>query len=281
MKFRPVLLPILALVLSLSASAQSLSDVLKALQQQDDQADTTKVNVLPKADPNQSEADFLKNAYDATFLLYRQDAGGNMSAACTATSITPSDNGYALLTAAHCISDDYIYFVTKDEENPKVFYQVDAEMCGKKGSGMDFCFLHVTTNDKFAVVPIGKQPEGVGGQAVASITSPLGLGKQVFRGSIATPHVKRPILLKEKDEETEGNWYDYILFQMPGVNPASSGSALLCLDQRAICGVVVGVMATPMGAEQVAQPIDIVVSKLEATHVAYRVAPKPRVKAKK
>ncbi len=271
-------LPILVLVLSLSAHAQSISDILKSLQQQDQQKNTSKVMILPKADLRQSEADFLKNAYEATFLLYRQDAGGNMSASCTATAIIAGQGGYALLTAAHCMSDDYIYFVTRDEVNPKVFYQVDAEMCGKKGSGLDFCFLHVTTTDKFVVVPLGVNPGGIGGQAVASIESPLGLGKQVFRGSVASPHVKRPILLKDKNG-IEGDWYNYILLQLPGVNPASSGSALLCMGQRAICGVVVGVMATPMGSEQVAQPIDIVVNALEANHIAYRA--KSRVKAKK
>lgn len=273
--FRLLLLLTLVASVAVPSSGQSIEDILKALRTRESQVTTNKAPVLPRPNLQQSEEAFLKNAYAATFLLYRQDEGGNLNAACTATSVVKVDDGYALLTAAHCISTDYIYYVTKDEDSKKAFYFVDASMCGLAGKGLDFCLLHVKTKDSFAVVPLGVNATGVGGEPVAAISSPLGLGKQVFRGSIASPHMKRPVLLKGKDDDDKGNWYGYMLLQMPGVNPASSGSSLLCLNQRAICGVIVGVMATPLGAESVALPINIVVEEIEEHGIAQRAKDGP------
>ncbi len=89
--------------------------------------------------------------------------------------------------------------------------------------------MHVTTDREFPVVAVGASSESVAGEPAASVSSPLGLGKQTFRGFIATPHLKRPVVVKDKDGKVDkddkakdnkstivGRWYDYTLFQMPG-----------------------------------------------------------------
>jgi len=246
--------------------------------------------VWPKANLNQSEQEFLKQAYDATALVYTQNDGGDLIMACTATAVLKNDKGYSFLTAGHCMANnDLVYYLSDDKQDPKTFFKVDKAACGIPAEGADFCLMHVTTDREFPVVAVGVSSESVAGEPAASISSPLGLGKQTFRGFVAAPHLKRPVTLRDKDGKVKdkaddkdkaavvvGRWYDYTLFQMPGVNSASSGSALLCMNQRAICGVVVGILATEAGHEAVALPINIVVEKLEGSALVYRTAPKTK-----
>ena len=250
--------------------------------------------VFSKPNLNQSEQEFLKQAYDATVLVYMQSDGGDLLMTCTATAVLQNDKGYSFLTAGHCMqSDDLVYYLSDDKQDPKTFFKVDKVACGFPARGADFCLMHVTTNQEFPVMAVGVSSESVAGEPAASVSSPLGLGKQTFRGFIAAPHLKRLLTLRDKggkankdskvDDKTAaiiGRWYDYTLFQMPGVNSASSGSALLCMDQRAICGVVVGILATESGHESVALPINVVVERLEASKIAYRTAPKPEAPEK-
>ncbi len=55
-----------------------------------------------------------------------------------------------------------------------------------------------------------------------------------------------------------------MLLQMPGINPASSGSAVGCVSQKAVCGIIVGVISTQIGQEGVALPISRLADELKA-----------------
>jgi hypothetical protein len=272
---KKLLLILLVAVLTMVGSSIAQDIVINIPPQaQQPKVDISKIPVLPKPDLAQSEEAFLKNLYDATFLLYAQDAAGDMGTECTATSFLKYQKGYLLVVASHCIEEKYAYFITDDKEI-KTFTPVDDAACGNPAQGMDFCVIHVTTEQEFATVPLGVNPTGIGGEPVVSINNPLGMGKMVLRGNLASPAVKRPMTETDKAGHTTSNWYDHLLFQMPGLNHGSSGAALICMNQRAVCGVVVGdIQAKGSTASMaVALPINAIVDQIVKAGVARRDEP--------
>src|SRR5262249_53215035 len=58
----------------------------------------------------------------------------------------------------------------------------------------------------------------------------LELGKQTFKGIVSSPKLARPVI------SGDINWTEAMTVQLFGANGGSSGSAIVCLQQRAICG---------------------------------------------
>ena len=259
-----------------SSAAQTVTvpqEIIDALNGKQQKPDLSKISILPKPDSKQSESDFLQNAYNATFLLYAQDSSGDMQIECTATSVLKYQKGFLLVTASHCIEEKYAYFITDDKEI-KTFIPIDDAACGNPGQGMDFCVIHVTTDQEYAVVPLGTNPTGIGGEPLASVSNPLGMGKMVLRGNLAIPALKRP--MSQETDRIKSTWYNHIMFQMPGTFNGSSGAALLCLNQRAICGIVVGDIQMAKNTPpllNVAVPIDEIVNQIVKAGIARREEP--------
>jgi len=195
----------------------------------------------------QSEADFIsKTLYPATVLLFSQDAMGTMKMLCTATAISHDKGVYEFATASHCAANDdkethravvdkSLFFISSDKPNVKDFLEAKVEGCGMQTKGDDFCIFKVTTDKQFPVVAIGTDTTDDTEQVV-NVASPLGLGKQTFFGRVSRAQVDRSI----QDDDNNINWTNAMLLQLPGTNGGSSGSAIVCLSQRAICGFVVG-----------------------------------------
>jgi S1-C subfamily serine protease len=193
------------------------------------------------------DADYIKNTlYPATVLLYSQSESGGMNMRCTATAIERNSDGYVFVIASHCACDDNVdkhtvspektfFFITPDNAGGKNFLRAKPIGCGYKHRGDDYALFEVETTESFPVIPLGKDPQLL--DQVVNVASPLGLGKQVFFGTVSTPILNRPVI------SGDINWTDAVLLQMFGVAGGSSGSALLCLSQRAICGFVVGSVA--------------------------------------
>lgn len=183
--------------------------------------------------------------YPAVVLLYKQDDQGSMKMLCTATAIEKNAAGYEFVTAAHCASKDdtekkrvqpetkSYFFVTLDETKDKKFIRAKLLNCGYQHAGDDFCQFQVDTDQKLPVVAVGKDPS-FGGEEIVNVASPLGLGKQVFRGFISSAKLDRDVRVDDI------NWQESILLQLPGTNGGSSGSAIVCLSQKAICAFLVG-----------------------------------------
>ena len=190
------------------------------------------------------DADFVKSTfYPATALLYAQDSEGTMKMRCTATAIEKNKTGYVFVTAAHCGCEDSVeahtvspekafFFVTADSESDKRFLIANPIACGYRHAGDDFFLLQVDTQVTFPVVELGEDPQIM--EAIANVASPLGIGKQVFLGTVSSPSLSRPIV------EDDINWTHASLLELFGTDGGSSGSAVVCLDQRKICGFVVG-----------------------------------------
>jgi Trypsin-like peptidase domain len=209
--------------------------------------------------PAPNPAAFYSDVYSATVVIYRQMDNGGFNPVCTATSIAHVPDGYVFASASHCIDPGADYYVSEGGQ-PVVLYPVSIVQRGNLLKGFDYAMLLVPTDHKFPLIQLGQDPSSLLGEPVVSVSAPLGMGKQVLRGFISSPHVDRPIPVHDQSGKAMGNWSGGILIQMPGVNAASSGSAIICVQQQAICGIVVGVVSTPLGQETVALPI----SRLEA-----------------
>jgi S1-C subfamily serine protease len=196
-----------------------------------------------------SDSAFITNqVYPAVVLLYSQDETGSMKMHCTATAIEKNPAGYVFVTAAHCASEDDVekkrvqadvkkfFFVTFDERKDKTFVKAKLLACGYQHAGDDFCLFQVDSQAQIPVMPVGKDPVRYSGEAIANVASPLGLGKQVFRGTVSSPDLDRDVRVNDI------NWQHTVLLQLPGTDGGSSGSAVVCLEQRAICAFLVGII---------------------------------------
>jgi S1-C subfamily serine protease len=201
------------------------------------------------------DAMYVKSIYGATVLLYAQDEQGSMRMRCTATAIEKTSSGYVFVTAAHCACEDdeekktvspqkVYFFITGDQEGTKDFIRATPIGCGYRHRGDDFALFSVESKAEFDVIPIGQDPQLIA--QVINIASPLGLGKQVMFGTVSSAILNRPAI------SDDINWEHAILLQMFGVNGGSSGSSLICTEQKAICGFVVGSIG---GTTMVAMPV--------------------------
>lgn len=191
--------------------------------------------------------DFVaKTLSPATVLLYSQDQNGGMKMRCTATAIDRIPKGYEFVTAAHCGCQDNLekkttspektfFYVTRDEPKDKQFIKAEITGCGYQHKGDDFMLLEAVSDQDFPIVKLGKDPVVL--EQIVNVASPLGLGKQVFLGSVSSPSLDRPVVVNDI------NWTGVVLLQMFGVAGGASGSSVVCLDQEAICAFVVGVVS--------------------------------------
>jgi S1-C subfamily serine protease len=179
----------------------------------------------------------------ATALLYSQSADGGMSMRCTTTAIEHNATGYVFVTASHCGCEDNAdkktvspekidFYVTPDDKTEKVFIKAKVTGCGYKHKGDDFMLLQIDTDKTFPVIPLGDDPKVL--DPIVNVASPLGLGKQVFVGSVSSASIDRPVI------EGDINWEGVVAIQMFGVDGGSSGSSIVCMNQKAICAFVVG-----------------------------------------
>ena len=200
--------------------------------------------VLAMAQTSTPDVEYVNKVfYPATALLYSQDSEGGMRMRCTATAINKTEAGYIFVTAAHCGANDdtdhktvspekTFFYITPDQRDDKTFMKAEPIGAGYRHRGDDFMLFSVKTEQQFPIIKLGNDPDAL--EPVVNIASPLGLGKQVFLGTISSSVLNRPVV------EGDINWTDAVTVQLFGTDGGSSGSALVCLSQRAICAFVVG-----------------------------------------
>ena len=187
-------------------------------------------------------------AKDAVALLYSQSASGTMDMHCTATAYQKTPTGYLFVSAAHCIGSDdrqkeksarsdKPFYITFDEvKTMKKFYPARIVWVGYQHRGEDLLVLSVDTTEKWPTIPIGDEKVLADGAAILNVASPLGLGKQVFHGIIASLFLDRPVI------EGDINWTGSMVLQLAGVGGGSSGSAIISEEKEAIVGFLVGII---------------------------------------
>jgi len=196
-----------------------------------------------------SHPDFVKSVYASVVLLYEQTDSGSMKMECTATAYRKTEKGYRFISASHCVEGDTAeerkqakYFVSADEKGTKTFLPARLIESGDKKRGDDFAIFEVEMEKGVSVIPLGDDSRLVPGDEIINVASPMGLGKQFFKGYITALHVDRPPL-----DANEVTWHDVMLVNM-GIGPGSSGSAVISEDQHAIIGFAVGNFSANIGA---------------------------------
>lgn len=205
---------------------------------------------FPASAQTVSDKAFIDNAKKAVSLLYSQDSSGTMNMRCTATAFSHIKDSYLFVTAAHCIGPDRgdentprsadpsktIFFVTFDETKEKRFWRADPRWIGLQHRGEDFAVFEVKSIETWPTIGLGNEHELTDGAEYFNLASPLGLGVQVFTGSISSMSLERPLI------EGDINWSGSLVLQQAGVNGGSSGSALISKETRKIVGFLVGVI---------------------------------------
>lgn len=211
---------------------------------------------IPAFAQNKPEPTLPEKAKAAVALLYSQDESGGMSMHCTMTAFEKTKDGYLFATAAHCIGSDdtqheksaphanISFFMTFDETGAKTFYPAEVKAVGYQHRGDDFAIFEVKSDKEWPVIPVGTEKLEADGNAVLNVASPLGLGKQVYRGVIASLDVDRPII------QGDINWRHSISLQI-AADGGSSGSAIISEKQEAIVAFLVGTVG---GAVVIAIP---------------------------
>jgi len=190
----------------------------------------------------------------ATAILTAQNESGGMDVRCTATVFEKKGKRYHFVSAAHCIGSDDVqkeraadgskqsFYVTFDETVVKAYFEAKPIYVGYQHRGDDFSVFEVLVKDregndvdpKWGPIPLGDEHKEVEGASLINPASPLGLGVQLFRGSISSLYLDRPVILGDI------NWKGAMLIQMPGTQGGSSGSVLISESQNAIVGFLVG-----------------------------------------
>ena len=225
-----------------------------------------------------AEVEYVNSTlWPATALLYSQTPEGSMNMRCTATAIAEDATSYTFVTAAHCgCTDDAtknittpekaFFFVAPDSPGNKIYLRAMPKGCGYQRKGDDFFLLTADKTVKFPVIPLGKDPKVM--DAFVNIGGPIGLGKQVFLGQVSSESLNRPII------DGDIQWTGAVLIQEFGVNGGSSGSAVICLKQHAICAFVVGsIRDTTMVAMPVSRLIKVQAELAAGTYRWYHPDP--------
>jgi S1-C subfamily serine protease len=205
-------------------------------------------------------------AWAASGLLYRQNTNGDMEMQCTVAAFAREGKIVFLITAAHCVLNDNgrvpdgnPFFVTRDEDGEKLFVPVRVLYVGKKEKGQDFAELAITdTGAAWGVLPLGDERLERIGSPVLTVAAPLGYGKQLFLGSVSALKLIRPSVVEEQGI----NWSGMLLLDVT-IGHGSSGSAVVSVKQRAIIGVLVGLVCDDgsNGQFAVAAPISRFIRK--------------------
>ncbi|MFA6603676.1 MAG: trypsin-like peptidase domain-containing protein [Patescibacteria group bacterium] len=199
-----------------------------------------------------------ENYRQATALLYGQTEDGGLRMLCTATAFERKGKVYHFVTAAHCVSSDDTlhdrvdvektnWYITFDEPERKNFFPAKVVGVGFQHRGDDFSVFEVTLDDVIPVIGLAEH-DPVLGEDVSNFASPLGLGKQLFRGHISMEALDRPII------DGDINWKGATLLQMSS-GPGSSGSSIVSRHQKGIVAFLVGVIAVSNSPNIVSIPV--------------------------
>jgi len=194
----------------------------------------------------------------ATALLYGQLEDGSLKMFCTITAFEREKNVYKFVTAAHCVAEDDTvhdrvaaaqtnWYITFDEPDRKDFYPAKLVGAGYQHEGDDFAVLEVTLDRDVPTVALAANDPALG-EDVSNIASPLGLGKQLFRGHISMKKLDRPVI------DGDINWRGATLVQM-SAGPGSSGSAVVGRDQKGIVAFLVGTIGSRGSSNIVCIPV--------------------------
>lgn len=179
----------------------------------------------------------------ATALLYAQTEDGGFKMMCTATAFEKKGKMTRFVTAAHCVASDDTqhdrvdvektnWFITFDEPHNKNMMEVKVVAAGYQHRGDDFAVVECELPKDVPLMPLAADDPSLG-ENISNFASPLGLGKQLFRGHVSMEALDRPVI------SGDINWKGATLLQMSS-GPGSSGSSIVSQKQKGIVAFLVG-----------------------------------------
>jgi len=205
-----------------------------------------------------STSDLEKSFRSATALLYAQTEDGGFKMMCTATAFEKKGKMTRFVTAAHCLAEDDTthervevektnWFITFDEPHNKNLMEAKVVAVGYQHRGDDFAVVEVELPKDVPLIPLAANDPQLG-ENVSNFASPLGLGKQLFRGHVSMEALDRPVIADSI------NWKGATLLQMSS-GPGSSGSSIVSLHQKGIVAFLVGTIQFRGSPNIVAIPV--------------------------
>jgi hypothetical protein len=187
--------------------------------------------------------DLEKRFRSATALLYAQTEDGGFKMMCTATAFEKKGKMTRFVTAAHCVASDDTqhdrvevektnWFITFDEPHNKNMMEAHVVAAGYQHRGDDFAVVEVELAKDVPLMPLAADDPTLG-ENISNFASPLGLGKQLFRGHVSMESLDRPVI------SGDINWKGATLLQMSS-GPGSSGSSIVSQNQKGIVAFLVG-----------------------------------------
>jgi hypothetical protein len=200
---------------------------------------------------------FRHKVYDSSIQLYILEAdlsdGGTGKEApfpdCTAHAFQKTDNGYLLLTAAHCVITEHKGLFAYDEPaadgmlsvaygNPgdnRPLIPVTIKMIGNWREGWDIAVLNMDTKIVLPVIPLGDDTKLEMGDRLVSVSAPMGgQVKYWYEGYMSANRNQ----IDPSLGRTIRSWRYSIFVEIPGYS-GSSGAAVISVDQQAIIGIFV------------------------------------------
>lgn len=184
---------------------------------------------------------FINNVYSPSVgLMYNKtDSVGGRRFVCTATAFSRAPEGFLFVSASHCVTPMVKdLYMSPDSTGPEIFYRAVPIAYGNLKVDADFSVIYVEANPTaFQIIPLGKDPSQIS-EKVFDISAPMGLGKVYTEGVISLTKIQRHLTWTYMGETVD--WQGNIFFQSPGDYSGSSGSALICENQLAVCGIMIG-----------------------------------------
>lgn len=196
---------------------------------------------------SQSNDILNQNIYDATAALVVKQADNDSAFSpkfrhepyvttrplCTASVYRRIENGYRMVTAAHCFRTQPLAprYVRFEGEDP---LPIQVVAIGDLTKGVDVAIFDVTTDRLHPVLALGTETTLTVGEKVVMASYPDGLEKQLAIGHVSRVKNDEPIYL-----DANFAWYRYFRIYIDSVG-GCSGSPVVSTEQGAIVGVLVG-----------------------------------------
>ena len=157
--------------------------------------------------------------WDSSYLLFTHD-GQKFQPICTTFPIDQDGDVTYFATASHCL--DYKVFAIA----PSQGYRLIPATVEVDSRAFDVAVLSIIVNPRLVkVLPLGEDPAP--GDAVQSVIFPRGQFRRLVAGTVASP----------VDRSSPHLTFD-IHLSAPVLG--ASGSAIFCVDQQAVCGIMSG-----------------------------------------
>jgi len=191
----------------------------------------------------------VERYFHSVGLLYTGDGVLAPSFSCTYSAFERVPGGFNFVGAAHCLETHPKVVLIEDDSEGRV-YKATLVAEGDQAKGYDFSVVRVSAPPgAFTIAPLGHNPRRIS-ERVYTISSPLGIGRTYQEGTVSVLDIRSGVYVY--DLVAPPHTYKHNLgVNILGLAPGSSGAAIMCLEQEAVCAIFVGILPGTMVAEPI------------------------------